>query len=112
MYDSRPTVPLWAFLLLFASCTVCGVMSAGMKSSRNAPTAETELRTWARKLGIEVKGATCNTVDSDGDSYVSCSYTDEHGTRYQVECAGAWTWQHGCRDPKVHMPAAAARSED
>lgn len=112
MYDSRPSVPLWFILVLFAAVAVCGLASSSMKASRNAPTAESELREWARKLGVKITGAACNAIDSDGDGYVSCSYMDEHGTRNQVECAAAWTWQHGCRDPKVHVPTPATRSKD
>lgn len=74
---------------------------------RNSSVAETEARTWAHQLGLEVTGITCNPVDTENDGYVSCSVmTKGAALPYQVECARAMSLQHGCREPKVTVPAA------
>lgn len=73
---------------------------------RNAGVAEGEARTWAHQLGLDVTGITCNPVDTENDGYVSCSVmTKGAALPYQVECARAMSLQHGCREPKITVPA-------
>lgn len=96
-------------LLLVGGLVVCGLkQTAQLGQNRNV--AETELRRWAASLDIPIHAGVCNDADSDGDGYVSCTYKIEGepvGTTHQVECAAAWNFQHGCREPKIHVPATS-----
>lgn len=99
-------------LLLLLGGVAIFVLQCGANFGRNRSVAEGELDTWAKELGVAIdvgddghRKRVCNDSDNDGDGYVSCSYT-EKGVRTQVECSRAYTLGSGCRDPKVHVPAA------
>lgn len=104
--DHSPSMSLAAFLGLCALfiVPVCYVKCSAATGG-NVRSAESELKQWAAKLDIEIDGAhmSCNSDDSDGDGYVSCSYKDKAGEVHQVECAGAFNLQHGCRVPKPNL---------
>lgn len=59
---------------------------------------------WIREIGIDAK-ATCASIDSDNDGYVSCSMvvTSPDGTKRieALECADSLTLNSGCRVPKA-----------
>lgn len=65
--------------------------------------AQESAKIWAQELGMEYKSVVCNKQDTDGDGYVSCTFMLEEDKRTQVECAGAWTLNEGCRDPKAQI---------
>ncbi len=69
--------------------------------------AEKQAEIYAKELGIEIVAVSCVKQDTDGDGYVSCTLKlDEAGTTKQVECAGAWNLNEGCRDPKIKIPTS------
>lgn len=53
----------------------------------NKPTAEANLRNWARSMSLEVQGGTCVYSDSDGDGYVSCTAAKVGGELIDLECS-------------------------
>lgn len=63
--------------------------------------AQKEAKKWAADLGLQVTGVSCGDVDSDGDGYVSCTIALVNGDTKAIECRGAYSWGHGCRDPKL-----------
>jgi hypothetical protein len=101
-----PSMSMGAFVGLCALIIIpfCYVKFSAVTGS-NVRSAESELKIWAGKLDIEIDGShiSCNSDDSDGDGYVSCSYKDKAGQVHQVECAGAFNFQHGCRVPKPNL---------
>jgi len=79
------------FMLLIISCA---------SPAHNKHEAEEQFAAYANSLGIEYDHVVCNTVDSDGDGYISCTYSVNNDL-HQIECAGAYNFQQGCRLPKV-----------
>ena len=68
--------------------------------------AEIAARDWAQSMGIQVKGVACVKHDTDNDGYVSCTVSD--GTKmHALECASSWSWNEGCRIPKLSIPGAS-----
>lgn len=67
--------------------------------------AKREAQQWANDLGLQVTGISCTDIDSDGDGYVSCTVALKDGQTKQIECKGAYSFGHGCRDPKLTIPA-------
>jgi Tfp pilus assembly protein PilE len=65
--------------------------------------AEDEARTFAKELDMPLKNVSCTRQDTDGDSYISCTFKMEDDTTEQYECTGAWTWNSGCREPKFNL---------
>lgn len=65
---------------------------------------------WAQANGLEDGTIVCNSRDTDGDGYVSCSF--KVGTDLRTyECAG-WTLivsHDGCREPKIRVPPLGAK---
>lgn len=75
-------------------------ISAAKCGGADHHSAEKEFKVWAKGLGLDYKGEVCNNHDSDGDGYVSCTYSLPDGSVHTVECAGSFNMQHGCRAPK------------
>lgn len=97
-------VSVIALLIFLGVLLFGGIMCNSMKSSINPTTAEKEFIIWSKEFGLHIKHVNCNSIDSDGDGYVSCSYSLKDSEEiHQVECAGAWNFQHGCRLPKVKV---------
>lgn len=65
---------------------------------------EEQASKWAKELGLEYQSVSCVKQDTDGDGYVSCTLNLGEGRTKQVECAGAWNLNSGCREPKLKMP--------
>ncbi len=67
-----------------------------------SPSATDNATTWARQVGLKADAIVCDRFDSDGDGYVSCAFRT--GTDVTVyECAGLFSWNHGCRTPKASV---------
>lgn len=69
-------------------------------------TAKQEAMRWASELGYQVQGVSCANIDSDDDGYVSCTVAVVQGdtTRAMpIECRGAFSVGHGCRQPKLNV---------
>lgn len=101
---SKPIMTAVALGVVVTSLTACPNLTGAHK-----PEAENQAGIYAKELGIEVKAVSCVKQDTDGDGYVSCTLKlDDAGTTKQVECAGAWNLNEGCRDPKIKMPTPVA----
>lgn len=90
-------LPVWIIIIIFAICGLVGWAKCGGADHHSA---EKEFKVWAKGLGLDYKGEVCNNHDSDGDGYVSCTYSLPDGSVHTVECAGSFNMQHGCRAPK------------
>lgn len=77
----------------------------GARSCLSGPTqeraAKDEAGKWANELGLQYTGISCGDIDSDNDGYVSCTLAMKDGSTKSIECRGAYSWGHGCRDPKL-----------
>ncbi len=82
------------------SCT-CVANITGLSHDK----AEKAAKAWATQMGLELKGVSCTSVDSDGDGYVSCSAavvkSDGDIDIIPIECAAALTLNDGCRAARV-----------
>ncbi len=66
--------------------------------------ATSQVPAFAKKMGIAVSDVECMAQDSDTDGYVSCTvFGTQDGKRVtqSVECTGSWTFNEGCRIPKI-----------
>lgn len=91
-----------AILGAFATIVTFGCVSAcSGPEQKNA--AKAEAAVWAKDLGIEYTGISCNDYDSDHDGYVSCTIALKSEETKQIECRGAYSFGHGCRDPKLSI---------
>jgi hypothetical protein len=94
----------FALLFLFISCTQ-------LAGKPNPTEPETAAKEWADKLKLPVLGASCTSVDSDGDGYVSCVLainTGDQPRRYQgLQCAELNTTKAGgCKpDNSITLPS-------
>jgi hypothetical protein len=98
--DSNAT----AWVVIVGIVAVFGLLVFGKGCCTGAEqrrAAKTEAQKFAAELGLSVTGVSCNDVDSDGDGYVSCTLALTSGETKQIECRGAYSWGHGCRDPKL-----------
>lgn len=73
------------------------------KCSSSQNTAEEEARTYARKMGMTVKGVSCMNRDTDGDGYVSCTLNvmepEGKTSTIPIECAAKWSFNNdGCKE--------------
>ena len=84
----------------------CSLALSGPKQQR---TAESEARAWAEGMGVKLLGVSCADIDSDGDGYVSCMANVEGQGTVPIECRGAYSVGHGCRSPKLRIPAQPGR---
>lgn len=90
-------VAIVGILLITAIVGASGCLSG--PAQENA--AKSEAAKWARDLGIGYTGISCADYDSDRDGYVSCTLALNGGETKQIECRGAYSWGHGCREPKL-----------
>lgn len=69
--------------------------------------ASDEATRWSQQMGIQPLVVDCVGMDTDGDGYLSCtvSYRKPDGAIVvqPLECATKWTWNSGCRVPKMGM---------
>lgn len=88
---------------------ILGILGAicfgGMSSCHNSKGKATEeAQTFAREMGMKVKGVSCAERDTDGDGYVSCTVSVDQGdgktTLEALECAAVWSRNDGCRMQK------------
>lgn len=79
------------FMLLIISCA---------SPVHNKHEAEKQFAIYANSLGIEYDHVICNTFDSDRDGYIPCTYSVNNDL-HQIECAGVYNFQQGCRLPKI-----------
>jgi len=80
----------------------------------NKDAAEANARTFAKDLGMDLKGVTCNKHDTDGDGYVSCTFSfKDSATVRTFECAGKNIIQDnsGCREPKLKLPSQGSAAQ-
>lgn len=78
-------------ILLNIVCNIAGV--PGDTAQKNA-------EEWSKDLSLPVEHVKCNSVDTDGDGYISCAFKMKSGTVESYECS-AWTSNDGCRPPKL-----------
>lgn len=93
---------------ILVTVAVCGIFAlivikiGGTVASGNRGVVD-QARGWATAMGLEVIGAQCAGMDSDGDGYVSCTVSSrEAGGTVKltpVECAVSFM-PDGCRIPK------------
>jgi len=71
----------------------------------NHDAADQTAHDYASELGIEVKAVSCTRMDTDGDGYVACTImpAGDGAQPIMVECAGAMTFNDGCRKPKASI---------
>jgi hypothetical protein len=74
-------------------------------TGQNKEAAENNARSFAKELGMDLKGLSCNKHDTDGDGYVSCTFSFDNGSVKTFECAGVNLIQNneGCREPKIKI---------
>lgn len=100
-------VPAWLGAVGVIGVFVILVLSRGCcVGPEQTKAAKREARQWAEDLGLQVTGISCTDIDSDGDGYVSCTVALKDGQTKQIECKGAYSFGHGCRDPKLIIPQA------
>lgn len=78
----------------------------------NKSSAEDNARAWATEVGLDTQTIVCNSRDTDGDGYVSCTFHVKEDVR-TFECAG-WTLvmpHSGCREPKIKVPRLSGRKD-
>lgn len=85
-------------------CIILGIVgffggAAGLDNEYATRNAEV----FIRNLDLEVKSFQCNGIDSDGDGYVSCTFSMKNGSTRQFECAGWSFFNDGCREPKMKI---------
>ena len=86
-------------IIIFIVAAIGSVIAFSKCSGGDHKSAEQEFTAWANALKLKHDGVVCNGHDSDGDGYVSCTYT-VNGEARTVECASSFNMQHGCREPK------------
>jgi hypothetical protein len=79
------------------------IFSAACSGTEQKNTAKREATQWAKDLGLDFTGISCADYDSDHDGYVSCTLAMKNGETKQIECRGAYSIGHGCRDPKFSI---------
>jgi hypothetical protein len=95
---------MFALLLFFSSCTE-------ITRPPNLVQPEDAAKVWAEKLKLPVYGASCTSVDSDGDGYVSCVLainTGDQPRKYQgLQCAEMSSVKAGgCKpDNSITLPS-------
>lgn len=96
-------VELMIVIAIVGTLAALGIYGIGRACNANeSATAEPEARAWAQQMGLQVVGAACSDVDSDGDGYVSCTLTVRDGASTKlvpVECGSSWGNNKGCRIP-------------
>jgi hypothetical protein len=92
-----------AILLVFFGIIGTTLALAACSGPTQRNQAKQEATQWAKELGLEFTGASCADYDSDGDGYVSCTLAMKNGDTKQIECRGAYSIGHGCRDPKMSV---------
>lgn len=63
--------------------------------------AQAQAQVYAKEMGYDVTNTSCVRQDTDNDGYVSCTLKLSSGDVLNVECAGAWNLNSGCREPKL-----------
>lgn len=110
LYHQRRVTLAEALIMVGIVGGFFAIVGIGARACLSGPemkrAAEKEARAWARDLGLDVAGISCADLDTDGDGYVSCTVrlSGEGQHTHQVECRGAWSSGHGCRDPKLRLP--------
>jgi hypothetical protein len=86
------------------TCQGCYNLTGANREAAKANAAE-----FAAELGLELKGVSCVEHDTDGDGYVSCTFSLTSGDVQTFECAGRNIIQdnHGCRAPKLKLTPGA-----
>lgn len=77
------------------------------KCSSSRDEAEEEARSYAQKMGMEIKGVSCMNLDTDDNGYVSCTLNviekDGKTSPVPIECASKWSFNNdGCREALVN----------
>jgi prepilin-type N-terminal cleavage/methylation domain-containing protein len=91
-----------AFIGILAAVLVSALgKGCGNVSGRSADLAVEGAQKWARDMGYANVFISCVDIDSDGDGYVSCTVREDGKSPIQIECAGAFTMNNGCRMPKA-----------
>ena len=90
-------------VIAIVSIVFISVLAASCSGSDQRNAAKQEAAQWAKELGLEFTGASCADYDSDNDGYVSCTLAMKSGETKQIECRGAYSIGHGCRDPKISI---------
>lgn len=91
------------FIVAIVGIVAMCVFAASCSGPEQKNAAKKEAAQWAKELGIEFTGISCADYDSDNDGYVSCTLAMKSGETKQIECRGAYSIGHGCRDPKLNI---------
>lgn len=107
--NNRGATVVEVMIVVFIAAVVFGIGArACMVGESQKKAAGSEVSGWASEMGYKVHGVSCADVDSDGDGYVSCTVdietSDGRRETRQIECRGAYSFGHGCRDPKLGIP--------
>lgn len=91
-------------VVIIAIIGIAALNIVGNYGGANKEEAEKNARDFASELGLDVKHITCVSYDSDHDGYVSCTIAHNDGGKVElmpVECAKAFSFNHGCRAQKI-----------
>lgn len=98
------TVTILIVVVAIVGVAVGGCVGCGGDKAKATDSA----KAWAEAMGITPKGVSCVDHDTDGDGYVSCTVSEaskDGGTKmHSLECAHSWSWNSGCRKPKLGAP--------
>jgi len=100
----EPTMKKLTLLPLVFLLTACPNWTGAHKGE-----AESQAATYAKEMDYDVKATSCVRQDTDGDGYVSCTIRLADDTTLNVECAGAYNLNSGCREPKINMNQMKSR---
>jgi len=89
-------------VIAIVSIVFIGVLAVSCSGSGQRNAARQEATQWAKELNLEFTGISCADHDSD-NGYVSCTIAIKSGETKQIECRGAYSIGHGCRDPKINI---------
>lgn len=91
------------FVIAIVGIVLMGVLAASCSGPEQKNAAKREATQWAKDLRLDFAGISCADYDSDNDGYVSCTIAIKNGDTKPIECRGAYSIGHGCRDPKLNI---------
>lgn len=75
------------------------VLMVSSVSGADAEAARKAAETYMSDLGLTGR-VVCQSVDTDGDGYISCTAREDNGEMIPIECSGAISLNSGCRAQK------------
>ncbi len=97
------------FLIAAIALLLCGCRDTGPEV-KGAAEAAARGHITSLYPGAVIVGGTCQSADSDGNGYVSCTVTMREAEgksiqRVDLECGYGYGNVDGCRAPKTYVPA-------